>query len=594
MNTGERDKSKDGFRNKIESFFLTKFKPLWRFAQSIAPLRRWINKKLINNAILKVPPRPYPFSTWGPYTCWESLTDKSWSGRHLPPDPDFNREGNLPRLDLNVFPPDPHDFEKNPLAELFHKQDEKSIESEKSTLLFPFWVQWFTDSFLRTDTDQRLKNTSNHNVELCNVYGLNRKATERLRKNEGGKLKSQMLNGEEYPLFFYDQTFDYPQNDEPIVNKDVIKPEFDGLYTPLWQEQKQPAEKKAKLFAMGVERANVHIGYVMFNVLWLREHNRICEILAKEYSDQWRKEQATLPEKAPCDTWQKMHPEWAEPSEHWKTSHPKWRTNPDLYVDERIFQTARNIVILLMLKIVVEEYVNHIAPYHFKFFVDPEAFPNPKWYRENWMPQEFNLLYRWHSALPDKFIYDGKTVPMQESLWNNEMVIKQGLGKLFEEASSQPASQIGLFNTPDFLIPIELMGIALGREAQLCGYNDYRELCGFPRVTDFNQITGNKQSQDKLREIYGHVDKLEFVVGLFAEDGRKNSALPSLIGRLVGIDAFSQIFTNPLLAPLVYNKKTFTPLGWDIVHNSRSLSEIVHRNIPQKKKPYKITFYRKE
>ena len=83
-----------------------------------------------------------------------------------------------------------------------------------------------------------------------------------------------------------------------------------------------------------------------------------------------------------------------------------------------------------------------------------------------------------------------------------------------------------------------------------------------------------------LRKLYGHVDKIEFFVGLFAEDGRPNSALPGLIGRLVGIDAFSQAFTNPLLAELIFNEKTFTPAGWEIIQSTSTLSEIVHRNIP--------------
>jgi prostaglandin-endoperoxide synthase 2 len=181
---------------------------------------------------------------------------------------------------------------------------------------------------------------------------------------------------------------------------------------------------------------------------------------------------------------------------------------------------------------------------------------------------------------------------MTDSLWNNDMVIEKGLGALFEETSSQPAARIGFFNTPDFLIPVELMSIGLAREAQMRSYNDYRELCGFPRVTAFNQITSNEDTQNMLRKLYGHVDKIEFYMGLFAEDVRSSSALPALIGRLVGIDAFSQAFTNPLLSHLAYNQQTFTPIGWDIAQNTKSLSDIVHRNIPQKDRKYKVTFYR--
>jgi len=48
----------------------------------------------------------------------------------------------------------------------------------------------------------------------------------------------------------------------------------------------------------------------------------------------------------------------------------------------------------------------------------------------------------------------------------------------------------------------------------------------------------------KKETIVGHVDNIELYVGLYAEDLRRNSALPPLVGRLIGIDAFSQVLTN--------------------------------------------------
>ena len=169
----------------------------------------------------------------------------------------------------------------------------------------------------------------------------------------------------------------------------------------------------------------------------------------------------------------------------------------------------------VIMKVVIEEYINHIAPYEFKFVTDPKSFTDEKWYRENWMAVEFTLVYRWHSALPETLTYEGSTMPMTESLWNNALLTKRGLGALFEETSGQSATRIGLFNTAEFLIEAaELPSIALGRMAQLKSYNDYRELCRFPRVTRFEQITGDPDACRELERLYGNVDNVEFYVGL--------------------------------------------------------------------------------
>ncbi|HEX2052954.1 MAG TPA: peroxidase family protein, partial [Actinomycetota bacterium] len=96
----------------------------------------------------------------------------------------------------------------------------------------------------------------------------------------------------------------------------------------------------------------------------------------------------------------------------------------------------------------------------------------------------------------------------------------------------------------------------------------------------FNQISGNPEVQQELKRLYRSVDRIEFYTGLYAEDIRPNSVLPSLIGRMVGIDAFSQAFTNPLLAPRIFNEQTFTELGMDIIKKTNNLSDMLHRNIP--------------
>ena len=106
----KRNTSKDGFRNNIETAALTSFKPIWNFIQNNPGLAKKVNKTLINNAINKIPTRPYPFSTMSPYTSWESLIDRTYSGLHLPP-LDWKPLTNENYIGINLTPTEK--FEKN-------------------------------------------------------------------------------------------------------------------------------------------------------------------------------------------------------------------------------------------------------------------------------------------------------------------------------------------------------------------------------------------------------------------------------------------------------------------------------------------------
>jgi prostaglandin-endoperoxide synthase 2 len=174
-------------------------------------------------------------------------------------------------------------------------------------------------------------------------------------------------------------------------------------------------------------------------------------------------------------------------------------------------------------------------------------------------------------------------------LFNNRLLVDRGLPGTMEDASSQAAARLGLFNTYPILVEeAERNAIELGRKARLRSYNDYRELFSFPRATDFDQISDREEVQRALKELYGTVDAIELFVGLFAEDVRPGSALPALIGRMVGVDAFSQALTNPLLSTNVFNPATFSKKGWEIIHETNSLSQLLHRNLGSDRGSYRI------
>jgi prostaglandin-endoperoxide synthase 2 len=169
------------------SYVVSHFPRFWRFVSRQPTLRRWINRLFINWITGSEVPRPYPFSLWGPkppdvaaYVSWTGLTDRTYTGRHLPP-ADATYLARLPSLDR--------------LRPLFVRNELRPCP--KSTALFAFFAQWFTDSFLRTDPSDFRKNTSNHEIDLCQIYGLSAADTELLRLHKDGKLRSVRINGSE-------------------------------------------------------------------------------------------------------------------------------------------------------------------------------------------------------------------------------------------------------------------------------------------------------------------------------------------------------------------------------------------------------------
>jgi len=516
---------KNGLKNGARIWFTTGLPRLWDYVNNSPRLRRVFNRWLINSMIYTMPARPLWMSSYSDYRSWPALAHRDWSARHLPSDAAL--QARLP--------------EQSRVVELFKRTTVGDLPSPKSTLLFPHFAQWFVDGFLRTDPRNYKKNTSTHDIDLSQLYGQTVEVTNMLRlnsDNEKGRLKYQLRNGQQFPPYYFDES---GKVKECFKCLEIVFPGSNDIGDLPGEDRKTgiPFEKfedwqRNKLFALGIPRGNLHYGLTMMSTLFLREHNRIAGLIAAN------------------------NPEWD---------------------DDRVFDTTRNTLIVILLKIVIEDYINHITPVRFKFFVEPGMGVKEKWYQENWMSVEFNMLYRWHTMIPSEILLAGKPRSILDVMWDTDVVINTGLAALFDEASNQRCNATGLFNTDPCLLSTEQKTIEMGRENKLASFNAYRALCGYPKLETFQDISSKREVAEALQSMYKKSGDVELYVGLFAEDVRENGILPTLMATMVAVDAFSQALTNPLLTKESFNSETFSEAGMAQIQSTKSLNDVVQRNV---------------
>lgn len=510
-------------------------RPALNFVNSVGPLRRGVSRLVINGAAYAAPVRPRPLSMAANYTTWHGLTDRRFSGRHLPP-----AEGSGA----------PHHPDMDSVAALFRR--ETFAPSTDTSLLFAFFAQWFVDGFLRTkweagENREFRENESNHEIDLCQIYGMTDVQTAMLREHAGGRLRMQESKGESWPSPLFEErdgNIEMIGRYRRIPEVDAFTPAVPGLYTPLnfervfshWDEN-----EKRHAFAVGLEHGNSTIGHTLMNTLFMREHNRTAAILA--------------------------------------AGNPGWS-------DEQLFQTARNVTIAVLLKIVICDYIVHIAPVPVPLEPVPGMAERERWYRTNWIPVEFALLYRWHPLIPDELVVEGDTLPAASFRRANKWVMDKGLDAVLLAASRQKTGRIGLQNTAPFLADppqpgnpgVVRLSLEMARACRLQSFNAYREHFGLKPVASFEDLTGETEIAGKLRALYGDIGHLEWFVGLFAESYGRSHMMGALMTTMVANDAFTQALTNPLLAAAIYNDETFGKQGLPIVSETRTLAQVVARN----------------
>ncbi|KAG0646423.1 Fatty acid oxygenase ppoA [Hyphodiscus hymeniophilus] len=235
--------------------------------------------------------------------------------------------------------------------------------------------------------------------------------------------------------------------------------------------------------------------------------------------------------------------------------------------DNDLFQTGRLITCGLYVNCVLKDYVRTILSLNrtgTTWDLDPRTEEGKTLFNTpaaeatgNQVSAEFNLIYRWHSAVSqrdDKWTQDeyARLFPGKKP---EEVSMKELLKKLSEMQAQLPedplqrpfanlkrradgsfndddlveiltasvedvAGSFGANRVPNILRSVEILGIIQARSWNMASLNEFREFAGLTRHATFEDINPDKGVQETLKNLYDTPDNVELYPGLVAEKAK--------------------------------------------------------------------------
>ncbi|MGK2316184.1 peroxidase family protein [Gordonia rhizosphera] len=264
--------------------------------------------------------------------------------------------------------------------------------------------------------------------------------------------------------------------------------------------------------------ANFWVGLALLHSLFLREHNAICRRLAAAYPDLTDQQLYDRARLVNCALMAKIHTvDWTPAIIAHPTTVTAMRGQWFGLLGERISRRRGRVI--------DNEVLCGIPG-------SPTDFHDVRFS----LTEEFVAVYRMHPLIPDTVRFRSQTDdaggvehPVEDLM---AAQVRDRLGEssmadlLYSFGRAHPGA-LTLHNFPRALQhlerkdsePIDLATIDLLRirERGVPRYNEFRELLRLKRVTDFDELTDNEEWAAELRRIYGHIDRVDLMIGLLAE-----------------------------------------------------------------------------
>ncbi|XP_064099544.1 prostaglandin G/H synthase 1-like isoform X1 [Macrobrachium nipponense] len=377
-------------------------------------------------------------------------------------------------------------------------------DPQNSNLLFQYYALHFGRQFVHGPGTGPQLFRGTGEMDASHIYGAVEEDRLALRSGINGKLRSQILNGEEFPPVL---------PDEPNMStSEQVKNQTFALADPMFSSSP---------------------GLFVFATIWLREHNRVCDELLEVHSD---------------------------------------------WDDQRLYETARLIVSGEMVKITLEDFVQHLSQYKLDLSFNPELLHGTRFQFHNRIHAEFKYLFDWHPFVADYLLINEANYSVKEYSSSLDPLFNEGIDKFIEALLKTRAGEISARNHGESMYPFLKEALKASRELRFQGINAYRRRLGLRPFSTFEDLTGEKETAAILEEMYEDVDAVEYYVGLLME--RSDTSISGLtMMNMAVVWTVKSIYSNPVCSHYYWKPSTFGgKVGWDIIQKA-SLQRLFCRNM---------------
>jgi hypothetical protein len=321
---------------------------------------------------------------------------------------------------------------------------------------------------------------------------------------------------------------------------------------------------------------NFWLGLALLHTLFTHEHNAICDRLRAEHPTWTDDELFSRARLINAALMAKIHTvEWTPALITHPTTKYAMKANWYGVLGKTLGKNSRNEVLG---GIPGSEVDHHGVPYS--------------------LTEEFVAVYRMHALIPDDFTFrsieddhelEKRTFGELGALDVRARLDSIGLvDALYSFGIAHPGA-IVLHNYPRFLqefhkadgtvVDLAAIDVLRIRERGVPRYNEFRRLFHLKPAATFRELTDNPQWARELEEVYGDVERVDLMVGLYAEPLPKGFAFSDTAFRVFILMASRRLKSDRFFTDY-YNAETYTQAGLDWVEDN-TMVDVIKRHYPQ-------------